>query len=210
MAESPSRNLRAPRAVFGEYDVVVLGGCVPSGYRVIALDFSCGARPVASHADWFERYGFLGGHGDGGRLTVIHFPDGLQANVHGEIRQVVHGIADDLLARMEALGGLNAPHVIFGGKIAAQAYDNAAFKIAADEVVLGSGARILFHAYAAGVAMKSPSQVDALLLETKSGALARARAESSSTAPAMPTSPRSAGVPSRNRRSCSIRPRCSA
>ena len=94
---------------------------------------------------------------------------GLHANVHGEIRQVVHGIADDLLARMSALGGLSEPHVIFGGKIAAQAYDNAAFKIAADEVVVGSGAEVLFHALAAGVAMKSGNEIDALLLETKSG-----------------------------------------
>ena len=39
---------------------------------------------------------------------------GLHANVHGEIRQVVHGVADDLLARIDRLGGLNEPHLIFG------------------------------------------------------------------------------------------------
>jgi hypothetical protein len=32
---------------------------------------------------------------------------GLHANVYGDIRQVVHGIADDLLGRIYALGGLN-------------------------------------------------------------------------------------------------------
>ncbi len=47
---------------------------------------------------------------------------------------------------MSALGGLNEPHVMAGGKIAAQAYDNAAFKVAADDLVLGSGAQLLFHA----------------------------------------------------------------
>jgi hypothetical protein len=149
--------------VFGEYDVVVLGGG-PAGIAAAASAARVGASTLL-----VERYGFLGGMGTAAGVTNFC---GLHANVHGEIRQVVHGIADDLLARMEALGGLNAPHVIFGGKIAAQAYDNAAFKIAADEVVLGSGARILFHAYAAGVVMRSPSQVDALLLETKSGRLA--------------------------------------
>lgn len=94
---------------------------------------------------------------------------GLHANVHGTIRQVVHGLASELLARMSALGGLNEPHVLFGGKIAAQAYDNAAFKIAADELVLESGARLLFHAKAVGVIMNSPREIGALLVETKSG-----------------------------------------
>jgi hypothetical protein len=146
--------------VFGEYDVVVLGGG-PAGISAASAAARAGATTLL-----VERYGFLGGMGTAAGVTNFC---GLHANVHGEIRQVVHGIADDLLARMEKLGGLNAPHVIFGGKIAAQAYDNAAFKIAADEVVLGSGARVLFHALAAGVVMQSPSQVEALLLETKSG-----------------------------------------
>jgi hypothetical protein len=70
---------------------------------------------------------------------------------------------------MRALGGLNDPHVIFNGKIAAQAYDNAAFKIAADEVVLSGGVTILFHAYGVGVVMRSPGQIQSLLIETKSG-----------------------------------------
>jgi hypothetical protein len=47
---------------------------------------------------------------------------------------------------------------LFGGKIAAQAYDNAAFKVAADELVLASGAQLLFHAQAVGVVMNSPSR----------------------------------------------------
>ena len=67
------------------------------------------------------------------------------------------------------LGGLNEPHVIFGGKIAAQAYDNSALKVAADGLVTASGARLLFHAQAAGVMMRSPNEIDALLIETKSG-----------------------------------------
>jgi membrane fusion protein (multidrug efflux system) len=44
-----------------------------------------------------------------------------------------------LLDRINRLGGLSEPHILFGGKIAAQAYDNAALKVAADELVLASG-----------------------------------------------------------------------
>ena len=146
--------------VFGEFDVVVLGGG-PAGIAAAAAAARSGCSALL-----VEAYGFLGGMGTAAGVTNFC---GLHANVHGSIRQVVHGIADDLLGRMRALGGLNEPHILFGGKIAAQAYDNAAFKVAADEVVLGSGAQLLFHAMAVGVVMESPGRIAALLMETKSG-----------------------------------------
>jgi hypothetical protein len=59
--------------------------------------------------------------------------------------------------------------VLFGGKICAQAYDNAALKVAADALVLGHGAQLLFHAQAVGVQMREPNTIDALLVETRSG-----------------------------------------
>jgi hypothetical protein len=146
--------------VLGEYDVVVLGGG-PAGIAAATAAARSGCSTLL-----IERYGFLGGMGTAAGVTNFC---GLHANVFGEIRQVVHGVAADLLARMAELGGLNEPHVIFNGKIAAQSYDNAAFKIAADDVVTSSGARILFHALAVGVAMGSAGEIRALLIETKSG-----------------------------------------
>jgi hypothetical protein len=152
----PSR--RTP--VLGEYDVVVLGGG-PAGIAAAATAAQGGQRTLL-----VEHYGFLGGMGTAAGVTNFC---GLHANVHGRIVQVVHGVADDLLARMRALGGLNEPHLLFKGKLAAQAYDNAAFKVAADALVLASGAQVLFHASAVGVLMHSPRQIGALLVETKSG-----------------------------------------
>jgi hypothetical protein len=154
--------------VFGEYEVVVLGGG-PAGIAAAASSARHGARTLL-----VERYGFLGGMGTA--AGVANFC-GLHANVHGEIRQVVQGIANELLERMRALGGLNEPHLIFG-KIHAQAYDTAAFKCAADALLLASGAEMLFHAFAVGVTRaRNDGPLDALLLETKSGRVAvRARA----------------------------------
>ena len=152
--------------VLGEFDVVVLGGG-PSGIVAAAAAARAGQRTLL-----VERYGFLGGMGTAAGVTNFC---GLHANLQGHLRQVVHGLADDLLARMRALGGLNEPHALFGGRIVAQAYDNAAYKIAADELVLGSGAQLLFHATAAGVLMDEsarrdePGRIEALLLETRSG-----------------------------------------
>jgi hypothetical protein len=112
-----------------------------------------------------ERYGFLGGMGTAAGVTNFC---GLHANVHGDIRRVVHGVADDLLARIDRLGGLNAPHLVLG-KIHAQAYDTPAYKIAADDLLASAGVKILFHALAVGAAMRSGREIEALLVESKSG-----------------------------------------
>ena len=145
--------------LFGEYEVVVLGGG-PAGIAAAVSAARAGRSTML-----VERYGFLGGMGTAAGVTNFC---GLHANVHGDIRQVVHGVAADLLARIDRLGGLNAPHTVFG-KTSAQAYDTAAYKIAADELLLWSGAKLLFHALAVGVSMASDRKIHALLIETKSG-----------------------------------------
>jgi hypothetical protein len=73
-----------------------------------------------------------------------------------------------LLARIDRLGGLNAPHLILG-KILAQAYDTAAYKIAADDLLAAHKVDILFHALGAGVAMHDARRIEALFVETRAG-----------------------------------------
>jgi len=151
----PERDL----PVRGEYDVVVLGGG-PAGIAAAATAAGLGRKTLL-----VERYGFLGGMGTAAGVTTFC---GLHANVHGEHRQVVHGIADELLDRIDRFGGLNEPHVSFG-KIQAQAYDTAAYKCAADDLLLGKDVDILFHALGAGAVMEPDDTIRALIVETKSG-----------------------------------------
>src|SRR5690242_13700504 len=97
-----------------------------------------------------ERYGFLGGAGTAGGLSTFC---GLHARTYGQDVRVIRGQADELLDRLVKLDGLNAPHLTIADGIAAQAFDISAYKIAADELVTGAGARILFHAMAVGAVL---------------------------------------------------------
>ncbi|MGH6789941.1 MAG: FAD-dependent oxidoreductase [Pseudolabrys sp.] len=153
--DEPAR--RVP--VGGDYEVVVLGGG-PAGIAAAASAARHGRKTLL-----IERYGFLGGMGTAAGVTNFC---GLHANVHGEIHQVVHGIVDELLGRLENLHGLNAPHLVLG-KTYAQAYDTAACKCAADELLLSKRVDVRFHALATGVLMADEGTVKALLIETKSG-----------------------------------------
>jgi ribulose 1,5-bisphosphate synthetase/thiazole synthase len=119
--EEPARHI----PLYGEYEVVVLGGG-PAGIAAAVA-----AARAGRHTLLIERYGFLGGMGTAAGDTNFC---GLHANVHGEMRRVVRGVASDLLARIDHLGGLNAPHLVLA-KVLAQAYDTAAYKIAADDLL---------------------------------------------------------------------------
>src|SRR5437764_5871511 len=140
--------------VLAEHEVVVLGGG-PTGIAAAAAAARAGRSTIL-----VERYGFLGGAGTAAGLANFC---GLYGKVDGEHRQVVHGIADDVLARLKSMDAVSEPHSLFGGRIQAQAYDVSAYKLVADQLLAQVNVRLLFHALAVGY------EDGHLLVETKSG-----------------------------------------
>ena len=151
----PARTL----PVYGEFDVVVIGGG-PAGLAASVSAARRGARTLL-----VERYGFLGGMGTADGVTNFA---GLYGRKNGEMLQVVHGVADELLERIDALGGLNQPQDGMQGRIRVRSYDVSAYKCAADQFLVAAGVSLLFHAWAAAVLMDG-TEIKALVVETKSG-----------------------------------------
>jgi hypothetical protein len=154
--EEPARQT----PVFGDVDVLVVGGG-PAGLAAAVSAARHGARTLL-----VERYGFLGGMGTAGGVTNFA---GLYGTRGGVMQQLVHGVADELLQRIDALGGLNAPQDGLQGRIRVRSYDVAAYKCAADGLLLDAGVQLLLHALAVAVMNDDTGALKAVVVETRSG-----------------------------------------
>jgi hypothetical protein len=145
--------------VFGDFEVVVAGGG-PAGIAAALAAGRAGRRTIL-----IERYGFLGGAGTAAGLSTFC---GLHSNVRGEHVRTTRGVVDDILGELDAMEGLNAPHLSVQRRIQAQAYDISAYKIAADRLLLAAGVTLLYHAYVSALAMED-GRIQAVFVETKEG-----------------------------------------
>jgi hypothetical protein len=141
-------------------DLLVLGGG-PAGIAAAMTAARAGAKTLL-----VERYGFLGG---AGTASMVSNFCGLYAHdAAGNVTQVTHGIADEILERLAAREALAKPMSSRRFPVTTQAYDIAAFKIVLDEMLAEAGVRVLFHTMGVGV-IAAGRRVQSVVIESKSG-----------------------------------------
>jgi len=146
--------------VHASVDVVVLGGG-PAGIAAAVAASRAGASTLL-----VERYGFLGGAGTAS--MVSNFCGLFAHDADGNVSQVTHGIADEILERLAAREALAKPMSSRRFPVTTQAYDIAAFKLVLDELLAAAGVRVMFHTLAVGADVVD-RRVRALIVESKSG-----------------------------------------
>jgi len=173
--DEPARAL----PIRAQCDVAVIGGG-PAGIAAAIAAARYGARTVL-----VERYGGLGGLATGGLIILLLTMD------DGEGRQVIAGLCQEFIDRLNARGASIQPlapewgsrdadlvddysrwGLVWGRNPAvvryAVAYDPEAFRFIANDMVLSSGAQLLFHAWGARAIMDG-DRIAAVAIESKSG-----------------------------------------
>ena len=114
------------------YDVIVVGGGA-GGVGAAVGAARCGARALL-----IESSGCLGGAAS---LRGVNTYCGIYT-LGDTPRQVVFGVAEDVLVRLRRLGGLSGPHRFRGVFLT---FDPEANKVALDETCLEAGVEVQFH-----------------------------------------------------------------
>ena len=146
-----------PLEMLPEVDVLVVGGG-PAGFAAAIASARAGAKTAL-----VERYGYFGGQWTGGLVLLVistHARDG------DKLVKVMRGIGDELVERVRTMPGGGA---FYRGKEEFNpTTDPEATKIAMDDMIRESGAKVYFHSWAADVVMDGPA-VRGVVLESKAG-----------------------------------------
>jgi len=126
------------------FDVVVCGGG-PGG-----IGAALGAARAGANVLLIERYGFLGG---GGTAMLVN---PFMWFTSGE-RQLVHGVFQEIIDRLTELGAYRR-----------RAFDPEALKIAAEELCLEAGVKLLYHSFLADCQV-SDNKIQSIRVATKDG-----------------------------------------
>jgi len=152
--------------VFGEYDVVVVGGG-PAGLTAAIAGGRNGARTLL-----IERFAYLGGTATASLMININ---GFRNQVAPDGTQTVKGIAQEIILELHRLKGLGkSPYPqkeydIEKGELSySYCVDPEKFKYVTLRLVHEAGMDILFHTYFSDV-IKEENELKGIIVENKSG-----------------------------------------
>ena len=154
--------------VFGEYDVIVVGGGC-AGFTAAVASARTGAKTLI-----IEQFPFFGGTATASLMATIV---GIRNQVKPDDLQVCKGIGQELILNMIEKGGAmhssNAYESVRRSDTKNDlsynyAFDTECFKSEALKMVTESGCDILFHTYFSDVIMEG-NKVKGIIIENKSG-----------------------------------------
>ncbi len=165
----PARALPIAR----EVDVIVVGGG-PAGLAAAIAAAREGARTLL-----IEQFGYLGGTATASLMANIN---GFRNQVEPDGTQVVRGIAEEIVLRLKAMGGLGRSayaqkeYSTTPGQLSySYAIDTEAFKYVTLQMCVEAGVELLLHTYFAE-AIVVDGGVQGIIVENKSGRQALAAA----------------------------------
>lgn len=147
----PGRDL----PVIADCDVAVFGGG-PAGACAAAAASRAGMSVVL-----VERYGFLGGMATAANVNGWDSLFGMD-----RATQIIGGLPEEIIRRLEHLNA--ATNLADDGRTGPWLIDSESTKLVYDDVIVSSGAKLLFHTWLAG-SLVDNGKVVAALVESKSG-----------------------------------------
>ncbi len=163
--EEPAREI----SVYGEYDVVVVGGGC-AGFAAAVAAARNGARTLI-----IERFPFFGGTATASLMANIV---GFRNQVEPDYLQTTKGVGEELMLRLLADGAAVKSRNAYPSRQRSDtkgdlsynyAYDTEKFKFATLKMVREAGVDILFHTYFAAVVRDGESRLRGVIVENKSG-----------------------------------------
>lgn len=151
VVHEPARDL----PVLAECDVAVLGGGMTGVCAAVA------AARQGKSVVLVEHYGFLGGMATSSMVLIWHSFYGMD-----RATKVIGGLPDELIAGLKRFDGVYNSDP--AGETLHWVIDSEKCKFVCDDLVLGSGVKLLLHTSLAGV-LRENRRITAALVENKSG-----------------------------------------
>ena len=172
MAENVKKKYLEPSKeidVFGEYDVIIVGG----GVAGLTAAIACGRNNVKTLL--IERFGYLGGTATASLMNNIN---GFRNQVKPDGLQTVKGIPQEIILELNKIDGLGkSPYpqkqysTIKGDLCYSYCIDPEKLKYVTLKLVHEAGVEILFHTYFSDTIMEG-NVLKGIIVENKSGRLA--------------------------------------